>query len=109
MRNRLNLSEDTSAFGPGTPDRRHDVVEVQASVAKAHFSQLLDAVEDGATLVVLRHGRPIARIVPVPEGRRQRHEQAMENIRKLAKKREAQFGPVSADEIISSIREGHKY
>ena len=109
MRNRLGRSEATPGVEPQTPDRRHDAVEVQASVAKAHFSQLLDAVEDGASIVILRHGRPIARIVPARDGWAQRHEDAMENIGKLAREREEQFGPVSVEEIISSIHEGRKY
>jgi len=89
--------------------QQNDVHEVQASVAKTHFSQLLDEVERGATIVVLRHGRPVARIIPDPEGRRQRHKQALENIQKLAKEREAQFGPVSVEEILAWRHEGHKY
>jgi len=88
--------------GPG------EVREIQASVAKTHFSQLLDEVERGTTIVVLRHGRPIARIVPDPEERRKRAAEAWKNIRKLAKERAERFGPVTVEEIISSIHEGHK-
>src|SRR6266849_10159768 len=87
--------EDASTFARDAPEQQGDVQEVQASVAKTHFSQLLDEVERGVTIVVLRHGRPIARIVPDPEGRRQRTKQAMENIRRLAREREREFGPVS--------------
>jgi prevent-host-death family protein len=108
-RYRRGFHEEPAAFTPHAPGQQGDVQEVQASVAKTHFSQLLDEVERGATIVVLRHGRPVARIVPDPEGRQQRQEQAMENIRRLAREREAQFGPVSVEEIISSIHEGRKY
>jgi prevent-host-death family protein len=41
--------------------------EVQASEAKTHLPQLLDEVERGETLVITRHGRPIARIIPEPQ------------------------------------------
>ena len=44
--------------------------EVQASEAKTHLPQLLDDVERGETIVITRHGRPIARLVP-DEDRRQ--------------------------------------
>jgi prevent-host-death family protein len=108
-RSRRGFSEDAPAFAPRNSQQQHGVREVQASVAKTHFSQLLDEVERGATIVILRHGRPIARIVPDPEGRRQRTKQAIENIRKLAKERAEHFGPVTVEEIISSIHEGHKY
>jgi prevent-host-death family protein len=83
--------------------------EVQASVAKTHFSQLLDEVERGTTIVVLRHGRPVARIVPDPEERLRRRREAMANIRKLGKERAKRYGKITVEEIISSIHEGHKY
>lgn len=35
---------------------------------RAHASTLLDAVERGETVVVLRHGKPVAEIHPVPPG-----------------------------------------
>ena len=38
--------------------------EIQASEAQVHFSQLLDDVEGGETLVVTRHGRRVARVTP---------------------------------------------
>jgi prevent-host-death family protein len=37
--------------------------EVQASGAKAHLPSLFEAVERGKTIVITRHGKPIARIV----------------------------------------------
>jgi prevent-host-death family protein len=86
-----------------------EVREVQASVAKTHFSQLLDEVERGTTIVVLRHGKPIARIVPDEQRRLERKAQAIENIRKLGDEIRAKHGPITAEEIISSIHEGHKY
>jgi prevent-host-death family protein len=106
---RRGFRENRPPFARRDFRQRQDVTEVQASAAKAHFSQLLDEVERGASIVVLRHGRPIARIIPDPEGRRQRAKQAMQNIRTLAKQRRERFGPVTIEEIISSIHEGHKY
>ena len=32
--------------------------------AKTHLPQLLDRVEHGETIVITRHGRPIARLIP---------------------------------------------
>ena len=37
--------------------------------AKAHLSELIERVERGETLTLTRHGRPVARIVPVAERR----------------------------------------
>ncbi len=83
--------------------------EVQASVAKTHFSQLLDEVEHGQTIVILRHGKPVARIIPDEEGRQQRRKEALESIGKLGAEIAKRNGPISIEEIISSIHEGHKY
>lgn len=35
--------------------------------AKTHLSQLLDQVEAGEKFVITRHGKPVARLVPVTE------------------------------------------
>ena len=37
---------------------------VAAHDAKVHLAQLLDRVERGEEIVITRHGRPIARLVP---------------------------------------------
>lgn len=37
---------------------------VGAYEAKTHFAQLLDAVENGETITITRHGVPIALLVP---------------------------------------------
>jgi prevent-host-death family protein len=91
------------------PFQGGNVTEVQASVAKTHFSQLLDEVERGITIVILRHGKPIARLVPDESGRRQRQREAMENIRRRGAEIARRNGPISIEEIISSIHEGHRY
>jgi prevent-host-death family protein len=102
------FSEAAGNFDRGEP-AAGQVREVQASVAKTHFSQLLDEVERGQTIVILRHGRPIARIVPDQEERMRRHRQALENLDKLGEQIRARNGGLTIEEIISSIHEGHKY
>ena len=37
--------------------------------AKTQLSQLLDLVKDGESVVIERHGRPVAKLVPVRQGR----------------------------------------
>lgn len=37
---------------------------VSLAHAKAHLSELLDSVEAGEELVITRHGRPVARVLP---------------------------------------------
>ena len=103
------FGESVASFERGDAAAGNELREVQASVAKTHFSQLLDEVERGQGFVILRHGRPIARLIPDPEGRRLRTAEAIADIKRLAKERAAKFGPVTVEEIISSIHEGHKY
>lgn len=40
--------------------------EFGAYEAKTHLSGLLDRVERGETITITRHGKPVARLVPVP-------------------------------------------
>jgi prevent-host-death family protein len=79
--------------------------EIQASEAKAHLAQLLDEVERGETVVITRHGKPIARLVPEkPPATGQR---LVERIRAF---RESRRGPsTSVEELLAWRHEGHKY
>jgi prevent-host-death family protein len=79
--------------------------EVQASDAKAHLPQLLDDVERGATVVITRHGRPIARIVPEADRRQQEIGKAIDGIKALRKR----TGKITVDDLLSAKHEGHKY
>ncbi len=42
---------------------------ISATDANRHFSALIRGVQDGQSYVVTSHGRPVARIVPVPRPR----------------------------------------
>lgn len=78
---------------------------VQASAAKTHLLSLLDEVERGAEIVITRHGKPIARLSPEVETRRQWHAEAtatLADIRRHTK-------PVSVEEILAWKHEGHRY
>ena len=78
--------------------------EVQASEAKTHLSRLLDDVERGDTIVVTRHGRPIARITPETDLRHKEVEDALSAIATLRRR----TGSVSAAELISARDEGRR-
>jgi prevent-host-death family protein len=79
--------------------------EIQSSEAKAHLSQILDDVERGETVVIKRHGRAIARIVPEDKGRREEISNAIDAIRALQK----QVSPISLEELLAARHEGHRY
>ena len=79
--------------------------EIQASEAKVHLLQLLDEVEKGETLIITRHGRPIARLVP-EQGRRQEEiDQALAGIREMRQR----TGRITARELLSARDEGRKF
>jgi prevent-host-death family protein len=78
--------------------------EIQASEAKTHLPKLLDEVERGETLVITRHGQPIARLVP-DEGKR-RTEVAKVIAEMKAYRRIAP--PITIEEILSARDEGRK-
>lgn len=43
------------------------MVTVGAYDAKTHLPRLLDEVERGETVTITKHGREVARLVPVPQ------------------------------------------
>ena len=77
--------------------------EIQASEAKVHLAQLLDEVERGGTLIITRHGRRIARIVPESDQRQEEIERALAAIRELRG-----TGRITVDELLSARDEGRK-
>lgn len=79
--------------------------EVQASDAKAHLPSLLDEVERGETLIITRHGKPIARLVPEAHRRQAEIDKAIEGIKALRQ----HTGKITLDDILSARHEGHKY
>lgn len=75
---------------------------IQASEAKTHFLRILDQVEQGETVIVTRHGRPIARISPQAGEDRDKVNRAIEEMRELRKR----MGRLSVEEILSARDEG---
>ena len=78
--------------------------EIQASEAKTHLPQLLDEVERGEILVITRHGRRIARIVPELDRRQEEVDKALASIRELR----SRTGRIPASEILATREEGRK-
>ncbi len=78
--------------------------EIRASEAKVHLPQLLDDVERGETLIITRHGRRIARIVPEADRRQEEIDKALEGIRE----RRRSTGTISFGELLSARDEGRK-
>ena len=80
--------------------------EIQASEAKTHLPRLLDDVERGETILITRHGRAIARLVPEVDRRQTEISQAVANIRAM---RQSTTDKLTLKEILASRHEGHRY
>ncbi len=78
--------------------------EIQASEAKTHLPRLLDEVERGETLIITRHGRAIARIVPEIDRQQVKIDEAMEAIRNLRQR----TGRITVDELLSARDTGRR-
>ena len=78
--------------------------EIEASEAEALFSRLLDDVERGETLLIKRHGKVIARIIPEREVTQEKIDRAISDIRAIRQR----TAPVSVAEILAMRDEGRK-
>ena len=78
--------------------------EIQASEAKTHLPQLLDDVERGQTVIITRHGRRIARIVPELDRRQEEIDKALAGIRELRRR----TGRITVKQLLSARDEGRK-
>ena len=79
--------------------------QVQASEAKARLLQLLDDVEAGETVVITRHGRTIAKLVPEGDRRQDEINQAIRGIQALRRR----TGRITREELLSARDEGRRH
>ena len=47
-----------------------DIMDISIAEAKNRLSQLVRAAEGGESVVITRHGRPVAQLMPAPARRR---------------------------------------
>ncbi len=77
---------------------------IQASEAKTKFLSILDEVERGASVIVTRHGRPVARIIPEAVMNQEGIDQALANLRAIRK----HIKSSSIEEILAMRDAGRK-
>lgn len=77
---------------------------IGAYEAKTHLPQLLNRVARGENLVITRHGKPVAKLVPVETAQEQAKE-ALERI--IERRQDIKLAPLA--ELISMAHEGHRY
>jgi prevent-host-death family protein len=75
---------------------------IQAAEAKTHFLRILDRVEGGETVVVTRHGKRVARIIPERQVQEEEFDKVAEEMRKLR----SRIGKLSLKEILAARDEG---
>ncbi len=79
--------------------------------AKTHLSELVARVESGDDVIITRHNRPVARIVPYEPVRAvdlKRRQRAVARMQALGAKIAKRGGPVTQEEISEWIREGRR-
>lgn len=79
--------------------------EIQSSEVKTHLPQILSDVERGETIVITRHGRPVARLIPEYTVCREERVAAIEGFKKLR----ATMPHMPLSELLLMRHEGHKY
>ncbi len=77
---------------------------IGAYEAKTHLPALLNRVAQGESLTITRHGKPVARLVPVA-GDRDRAREAAARI--FERRRQLKLAPMA--ELMASLHEGHRF
>ena len=80
------------------------MVQIGAYEAKTHLPRLLDRVARGESLTITRHGKPVARLVPVA-GERERAKEATARI--VERRKHLKRVPLA--DLMATIHEGHRY
>jgi len=83
---------------------RSPVKTIGAFEAKNRLSELLDAAENGEEIMITKHGRPVAKLVPVESFDRAKAREAIEWLKDFRKKH-----PLRGLKIKDLINEGRKY
>lgn len=79
--------------------------------AKSHLSELVARAEAGDEVIITRHNRPVARLVPIdsisPELVARRRE-ALARLRAIGQDVERQSGPITREDILGWVQEGRR-
>jgi prevent-host-death family protein len=79
--------------------------------AKTHLSELVARAEQGEEVIITRHNKPVAKIVPIskvsPELVLQRRE-AIKGMQAIGRQMIARGGPITDAEIVDWVREGRR-
>jgi len=81
---------------------------ITAFEAKTRFGELLDRVADGEEVVITRHDKPVARMVPEGDRKLEDVRRAVEDLHTLRREMAQRkgFKPLSDKEIKDAINQG---
>jgi prevent-host-death family protein len=83
------------------------MTKISAFEAKTHFGKLLDRVAAGEEIVITRHDKPIARLIPEGAQRVDEVRKAVDGLRELQEQiRRRSRTKLSARDVRSAIDEG---
>jgi prevent-host-death family protein len=78
--------------------------EIEASEAQMRLPQILGEIERGETVIITRHGRATARLVPEAERRQAEIDRAIAELGELRRR----VGKITLAELLTARHEGHR-
>ncbi len=79
--------------------------------AKTHLSELIARAERGEEVIITRHNKPVAKLVPITEVSPelyQRRLAALDALQAVGREVEKRGGPITVEEILSWRDEGRR-
>lgn len=79
--------------------------------AKTHLSELIARAERGEEVIITRHNKPVAKLVPVteqPSFDREKRRQAIEAMTALRAELSQSHGTMTTEEIVGLVRDGRE-
>lgn len=80
--------------------------------AKTHLSELVARAEQGEEVIITRHNKPVARLVPIDVGVSpellERRRRSLDNLQAIGRTMVASGGPITREEILEWVHEGRK-
>lgn len=81
---------------------------ITAFEAKTRFGELLERVARGEEVVITKHDKPVARIIPEGRPSLEQVKEAVAGLRRLRQEIARTSPPLSDEEIRSAINEGRR-
>lgn len=79
--------------------------------AKTHLSELIARAERGEEVIITRHNKPVAKLVPISEVSPELYQQrmaALDALQAVGREIEKRGGPITLEEILSWRDEGRR-